>query len=106
MPPRPHRTITHIALAFGLALLAYLALWPVPIDPVAWDAPTDRGFVGDFAVDFSLAGAERIPLGDHTCGLSSAGSVYCWGFGQGRQLGDGSATSVVLRPEKKVKNLP
>jgi len=63
--PRPRRTIARLALAFALALAAYLALWPVPIDPVAWDAPTDRGFVGDFAVDSALAGAERIPLGDH-----------------------------------------
>ncbi|MFM8782054.1 MAG: hypothetical protein ACKOFO_11480 [Gemmatimonadota bacterium] len=64
MPLRRRRTITCLTLAVGLAL-AYLALWPVPIDPVAWDAPTDRGFVGDFAVESSLAGAERIPLGDH-----------------------------------------
>lgn len=65
MSPRPRRPITRLALASGLALLAYLALWPVPIDPVAWEAPEDRGFVGDFALDSSLAGAERIPLGDH-----------------------------------------
>jgi len=65
MPLRRRRTITRLTLAVGLALVAYLALWPVPIDPIAWDAPTDRGFVGDFAVDSSLAGAERIPLGDH-----------------------------------------
>jgi len=65
MPPRPRRAIARLALAFGLALVAYLALWPVPIDPVAWEAPEDRGFVGDFALDSTLAGAERIPLGDH-----------------------------------------
>ena len=65
MPTRPRRAIARLALAFGLALVAYLALWPVPIDPVAWEAPEDRGFVGDFALDSTLAGAERIPLGDH-----------------------------------------
>ena len=65
MPLRPRRTIARLALVIGLALVAYLALWPVPIDPVAWEAPVDRGHVGDFAVDSSLAGAERIPLGDH-----------------------------------------
>jgi alpha-tubulin suppressor-like RCC1 family protein len=51
-------------------------------------------------------GAQGGNTGDHTCGLSTAGSVYCWGFGEGYQLGNGSATSIVLRPEKKVKNLP
>ncbi len=51
-------------------------------------------------------GAQGGNTGDHTCGLSINGSVYCWGFGQGKQLGDGSATSIVLRPDKKVKNLP
>jgi len=65
MPIRPRRTLTRVALAIAIALVAYLALWPVPIDPVAWEAPEDRGYVGDFAVDSSLADAERIPLGDH-----------------------------------------
>lgn len=51
----------------GLVLLAvaYLALWPVPVDPVAWEAPLDAGYTGPFAPDSSLAGIERIPLGGH-----------------------------------------
>ena len=65
MPLLPRRIASRLALVAALALIAYLALWPVPIAPVAWDAPADRGFVGDFAVDSSLAGAERIPLDGH-----------------------------------------
>ena len=65
MPLLPRRIASRLALVAATALLAYLALWPVPIAPVAWDAPADRGFVGDFAVDSSLADAERIPLDGH-----------------------------------------
>lgn len=52
--------------AGGLAALAaaYLALWPVPIDPIVWDAPEDKGYVGDFAVNNDLAELERLPIGD------------------------------------------
>lgn len=41
----------------------YLAAWPVPVDPVAWRAPEDRGLTGAFAVNERLAGAGAIDLG-------------------------------------------
>lgn len=53
-----------IAAAF-VALLLYLVLWPVPIDPVAWDAPDDRGLVDPFGPDDRLRRAQLIELGDH-----------------------------------------
>ena len=41
------------ALAIAGTLLAlssaYLLLWPVAVDPVAWRAPVDRGYVDPFA---------------------------------------------------------
>ncbi len=43
---------------------AYLTLWPVPIDPVSWDAPADAGYVGEFAPNERLADLERLPIGD------------------------------------------
>ncbi len=80
MPLLPRRITGRLALTATLALIAYLALWPVPIAPVAWDAPTDRGFVGDFAVDSSLAGAERIALDGHpgpeSVAQDAAGRLY------------------------------
>lgn len=36
-------------------LAGYLVLWPVPIQPVAWQAPQDQGFTGAFASNQRLA---------------------------------------------------
>lgn len=43
----------------------YLAAWPVPVDPVAWQAPQDRGLTGVFAANDALSGAAAIDLGGH-----------------------------------------
>lgn len=55
--------------AFLLACLAliglYLAAWPVPVDPVAWQAPEDHGLTGAFAANDALASAGAIDLGAH-----------------------------------------
>lgn len=47
------------AAAF-LLLLGYLVLWPVPVAPVAWEAPDSPGFVGLFATNDRLAAAETV----------------------------------------------
>jgi len=47
------------------ALLLYLLLWPVPVEPVAWDAPADRGLVDPFAPNDRLRAAWPIDLGPH-----------------------------------------
>lgn len=56
-------------IRFVLILLAagivYLLFWPVPVDPVAWDAPEDRGLTGAFAANDALADVDRVPIGDH-----------------------------------------
>ncbi len=52
---------------FGLlfVLLAlYLAFWPVDIDPQKWEAPKDKGYVGDFAPNTRLADLELLDIGD------------------------------------------
>jgi len=50
----------------GLILLgfAYLSFWPVPIEPVAWDAPQDEGYVGAFSPNTDLANLDRLSIGD------------------------------------------
>lgn len=46
-------------------LLLYLLLWPVPIDPVSWEAPVDAGLVDPFEANDMLRKARLIDLGDH-----------------------------------------
>ena len=68
------------AAALLVVLLSYLLLWPVPISPVSWEAPVDRGLVGPFATNERLRSAKAIALGefagpeDATLGLD--GLVY------------------------------
>jgi sugar lactone lactonase YvrE len=50
-------------LLAGVAM--YLLAWPVPIDPVAWQAPTDRGLVDPFETNDLLEAATTIDLGDY-----------------------------------------
>lgn len=53
-----------LAIAGTLILVTgvYLLLWPVPIDPVAWEAPEDRGLVDPYAPNDLLKGATAIDL--------------------------------------------
>ena len=48
-----------------ILVVLYLLLWPVPIDPVAWDAPVDEGLLDPFEVNDRLKYARGINLGDH-----------------------------------------
>ena len=45
------------------ALAAYLALWPVPVEPVSWLAPPVPGYQGPHAENRMLAKMQVIPLG-------------------------------------------
>lgn len=49
-----------------LGLGAYLAFWPVPVAPVAWQAPVDAGYVGDYSPNTRLQGLNLIELNGHT----------------------------------------
>ena len=53
--------LTIVAILFLLA--AYLTLWPVPINPVSWNAPKQPGYVGPHAVNTKLANLKMISLG-------------------------------------------
>ena len=75
--------MTRVLLALSTlpaGLLLYLLLWPVPIDPVAWNAPVDRGLVDPFAPNRLLQAATGIRLGDYEgpedATLGHDGSVY------------------------------
>jgi len=59
---RRRRTVLLAAAAALAALLGYLALWPVPIDPVAWDAPPAPRSPA-FAPNDGFRGLERLGAG-------------------------------------------
>ncbi|HYE51888.1 MAG TPA: SMP-30/gluconolactonase/LRE family protein [Azospirillaceae bacterium] len=52
-----------VLLAPLLLLAAYLAFWPVPVEPVAWSPPQDRGYTGPHAANTRLAGLSMVDIG-------------------------------------------
>lgn len=60
------RRLAVAALTAVLLLVLYLLTWPVDVDPVAWDAPEDRGLTGPFAANDRLAAAVGFDLGGYT----------------------------------------
>jgi sugar lactone lactonase YvrE len=57
--------LTRIGGVLLAGIVVYLLTWPVPIDPVAWEAPLDAGLVDPFEVNDRLAPARRPDLGSH-----------------------------------------
>ncbi len=58
------RALISISSLFVIIVL-YLALWPVPVEPVAWDAPKSPGLVEPFGPDDRIRHARGIDLGAH-----------------------------------------
>jgi sugar lactone lactonase YvrE len=56
------RKLAFIAALALVSAAIYLALWPVPSEPVAWTAPTPPGYSGAFAPNQRLAGLQAIPI--------------------------------------------
>ncbi len=52
--------------AAAVLLLAYLLCWPVPVRPVAWNAPPAPGYTGPHAANTRLAALQHLPLGGDT----------------------------------------
>lgn len=58
------RALATLGIIVALAS-AYLLLWPVPVDPVSWQAPDDDGFVDPFAPNDMLKPATAVDLGSY-----------------------------------------
>lgn len=82
--------VTGVLLAALGAAILYLAFWPVPIEPVAWKAPTAPALAGPYAVNDRLRGVERLVRGSvpgpeavafdptgHACSGTRDGRILC-----------------------------
>jgi sugar lactone lactonase YvrE len=62
------------------AIILYFITWPVPIAPVAWEAPPNPGYTGPFAVNDRLKGIETFPIagnhGPEDIALDAQGRIY------------------------------
>ena len=56
------RTLLRSLLAIIVLLLAYLLLWPVPINPVAWNPPPAPELSGVYAQNTELSKIERLRI--------------------------------------------
>lgn len=66
----------------GLVCLGviYLLTWPIPIEPLAWQAPPNPGYAGVFEQNNRLAGLQALDIGKHQgpedIALDSTGRIY------------------------------
>lgn len=78
-----------VTAALLVLLLGGLSFAPVDIDPVAWTPPEDAGFIGDYAPNDDLAGAELIAVpdghGPEDIEVDADGRIYA-GLQDGRVL--------------------
>ena len=73
------KALTGLALLV-LALAAYLTIWPVPVEPVAWAAAPSPGYAGAHATNQRLARLQHIDLrgesGPEHVALGKDGKLY------------------------------
>jgi hypothetical protein len=56
------RTLLRSLIAIIVLLVAYLLLWPVPINPAAWTPPTAPDLTGVYAQNSELSKIERLHI--------------------------------------------
>ncbi len=70
---------TGVIVLVGVIVLYFLT-WPVPVDPVAWEAPPNPGYTGPFEPNTRLKGMETLPMGDYhgpeDIALDREGRIY------------------------------
>ncbi|WP_395685547.1 SMP-30/gluconolactonase/LRE family protein [Caenimonas koreensis] len=97
------------ALGFVVVtLVAYFALWPVPIEPITWPAPAMPGYTGAFATNQRLASLKQIDLkgesGPEHVALGRDGKLYT-AVSSGnilRMNADGTGLEVFARPGGRI----
>jgi sugar lactone lactonase YvrE len=74
------RTIFRVLLVLIVALLAYLLLWPVPINPASWTPPTAPELTGVYAQNNELSKIERLRIdgfAPEDVALDKDDRIYC-----------------------------
>ncbi len=63
-----------------MLIIFYLVAWPVPVTPVAWQAPGNPGYTGDFAANSELASLETLAVdgrdGPEDLAMDQQGRIY------------------------------
>ncbi|MGD8227246.1 MAG: SMP-30/gluconolactonase/LRE family protein [Desulfobacteraceae bacterium] len=74
------KKILWILFVIILFVVLYFLAWPVPVDPVAWEAPPNPGYTGPFAQNERLKGIEVLPIGGNhgpeDIALDAQGRIY------------------------------
>jgi len=74
------KKILWILLVIIILIVFYFLAWPVPVDPVAWEAPPNPGYTGPFAQNERLKGIEVFPIGGNhgpeDIALDGQGHIY------------------------------
>src|SRR5712692_7296591 len=80
------RTILRAAIAIVVLVVAYLILWPVPINPAAWTPPVAPELTGIYAQNSELARIERLKIdgfAPEDVAIDTQDRIYC-GAADGR----------------------
>ncbi|MDZ7645043.1 MAG: SMP-30/gluconolactonase/LRE family protein [Woeseiaceae bacterium] len=80
MAGRPLRNRLVLPAALLVVVIAWLAFWPVPIEPRVWQAPADAGHVDPYAPNDRLRAAAALPIapysGPEDAALGPDGALY------------------------------
>jgi sugar lactone lactonase YvrE len=74
------RIILRLLIILIVGSIAYLLLWPVPIDPVAWNPPPMPELTGVYAQNTELAKIERLNVNGYApedVAFDSQDRIYC-----------------------------
>jgi len=74
------KKILWLIVALIVLIVAYLTAWPIPVEPVAWQAPPNPGYSGPFAQNQRLKGIETFSIGDNSgpedIAIDKQGRIY------------------------------
>jgi len=74
------KKILWLLVVIVILTIVYFVAWPVPVSPVAWEAPPNPGYTGPFAVNNRLKGIETFAIagnhGPEDIALDAQGRIY------------------------------